>query len=200
MSGNGGQTTYDRSFSAPYAGTLGDNQAGKRIEDFLNSSANNIPFGIGLQGDGSSTPPTGDQGLPNRKAKEFQTGGGVVLGVSMKSEARDPGSAATTLGAGTQAVFAGHEFNLLVEGAIWVTLDTDAGTATIAPDTDKVYCRQTANGAGKLQLGAFRKDTDGGNADKVKGARWLTGVLTTKGGAKVAQLYFSSAAEFASLA
>ncbi len=44
------------------------------------------------------------------------------------------------------------------EGQIWAVCE-DAIAAGA-----QVYCRYTANGAGKLQLGAVRSDVDGGNA------------------------------------
>lgn len=49
-------------------------------------------------------------------------------------------------------------------------------------EDDAVYVRHTANGAGKLQLGAIRNDNDGGNAVLLKGASVrIGGALATDG-------------------
>lgn len=43
------------------------------------------------------------------------------------------------------------------EGAVWCVVENAVDL------TDPVYCRHTANGTGKTQLGAFRSDSDGGD-------------------------------------
>lgn len=54
-------------------------------------------------------------------------------------------------------------------------------------EDDAVYVRHTANGAGKLQLGAIRNDDDGGNAVLLKGATIrIGGTLAGDGCAVVA--------------
>ena len=53
---------------------------------------------------------------------------------------------------------AGRAVSVMNEGVIWVICE-DAIAAGAA-----VFCRHTANGAGKLQLGAVRSDNDGGGA------------------------------------
>jgi hypothetical protein len=53
---------------------------------------------------------------------------------------------------------AGDVAEVVSEGTVWVVSET--GIAAGA----QVYCRHTANGAGKLQLGAVRHDNDGGGA------------------------------------
>lgn len=53
-------------------------------------------------------------------------------------------------------------------------------------EDDPVYVRHTANGAGKLQVGAIRNDNDGANAVLLKGATIRRGgVLATDGVAVV---------------
>jgi hypothetical protein len=69
---------------------------------------------------------------------------------------------------------------VLQEGDIWVICE-DAISAGAA-----VYCRHTANGAGKLQLGAVRSDNDGGGATvaKLPGCR----AISTSAGAGVVKV------------
>lgn len=60
----------------------------------------------------------------------------------------------------------------LKEGEVVVQPEADVAIAA----GDQVYARVTANGAGKLQLGAFRNDADGGNATLVPNAVWLSAI------------------------
>jgi hypothetical protein len=53
----------------------------------------------------------------------------------------------------------------LSRGSLFVLLELDA----TAVDGGQVFVRHTANGANKLELGAFRHDADGGNAALVHG-------------------------------
>ena len=84
-----------------------------------------------------------------------------ILGISVADQARaqNPGVAAAQY-AQLDAV------PCLKEGEIVVQPEADV---TIV-DGDPVYARITANGAGKLQLGAFRNDADGGDAILVPNA------------------------------
>ncbi len=52
----------------------------------------------------------------------------------------------------------GEMVPVLTKGGIWVF------TETAVADQDPIYVRIAANGAGKLMLGAFRNDSDSGNA------------------------------------
>lgn len=61
------------------------------------------------------------------------------------------------------------------KGRVWVAIEEDVAVG------DDVYCRHTANGAGKLRLGAFRNDDDTANADQITNARWVKGGTAADG-------------------
>jgi hypothetical protein len=84
-----------------------------------------------------------------------------------------PGDDATT-----NDFAAARAVSIMLEGVIWVVCE-DA-IAAGAP----VFCRYTANGAGKLQLGAVRSDADGGNAASLPNCR----AVSTSTGAGVIKL------------
>lgn len=70
---------------------------------------------------------------------------------------------------------AGETISVLRKGTIWVTFEPDTTPAVDSP----VFARITANGAGKLTLGAIRANADTANAIQVTGAyfRQVIGTL-----------------------
>lgn len=86
---------------------------------------------------------------------------GNILGISVADQARaqDPSVASAQYPVNSAVP-------CLRDGEIVVAPEADVTVAA----GDKVYARITANGAGKLQLGALRNDADGGDAILVPGA------------------------------
>lgn len=145
------QTSYSDSIAAAFAGQKGDG----RVEAWLNSEASDVPAGILVE-------------IDSEGKFQLMTGATTHLaGGVINSFARDPGNAAAL--ASTNAIKAGAVANLMVEGSIWLLAEE-----AMAVDDD-VFVRHTANGAGKLQLGAVRNDNDSNNARQVTGARVLAG-------------------------
>lgn len=163
------QTTYSRSFGGAYSGQPGDDVLGSRVESFVNGEGSDIPAGIAVC----------QKGTTEGSVELIDAAADVPVGVVLNSYARDPNSLSNA-----DAVKDGNMANVLTEGAVFVKVEDTLDVS------DDVFVRHTANGAGKLQLGAFRSDSDSGNASQVFGARWLKGA--SAGG--VALLYFSAAA------
>lgn len=161
------QTSYDNAQAAAFAGLLADLD-GSYVRGMRNMETAAVPFGIGvIQGTGAN-----DFQLPD-------SAGDDVIGVLAHSHNAQAFSASIA-----QGLDANQAGNVVFRGAVYVKVEE-----AVAPGDD-VYCRHTANGAGKLQPGAFRKDADSGNALAVQGARWLTSTA----GAGIAALLFDSVA------
>ena len=75
-----------------------------------------------------------------------------------------------------------HMVPLMLRGRIWVFVEQ----AVLAGD--QAFVRYSANGAGKLQLGAFRKDDDSTHAAALPYARFATASYTTSNYGLLAQL------------
>lgn len=90
-----------------------------------------------------------------------------ILGVSVADQARaqDPSVASAQYPINSAVP-------CLKQGEIVLLPEADVAIAA----GDPVYARVTANGAGKLQLGAFRNDADGGNAILVPNMVWESAV------------------------
>ncbi len=129
------QTSYSTNFGAAIAGQLAENT---HVSSLKNDQAATIPAGVGV-----SLKAAGTADLPAGATEK-------LAGVVVNSYARNPNDLT-----GTGAILDQDMMNVLDEGAIYVVTEE-----TIAV-TDSVYMRHTANGAGKLQLGAFRNDADG---------------------------------------
>lgn len=136
------QSSYSRSFDAAFAGQPGDSGY-KRDSSSTNSTGSAIPAGIGV----CQATAAGELKLPDSATAK-------LLGIVLNTFARNPGDAAVSL-SGTAAVADKASANLREQGAVYVVVEE---AVTVA---DAVYMRHTANGAGKLQLGAFRNDLDG---------------------------------------
>lgn len=133
------QTSYSRFFSGPFAGQILDSGVHyKRSRTALSGS--DLPAGVGVIAKSG-----------NETACESPASATTPLvGIVINDFARDPDSLS-----GVAAVKDTTQAPLMVEGPIMVPVEQDVTEA------DQVFVRYTANGAGKLQLGAFRKDLDG---------------------------------------
>lgn len=166
------QTSYNRYYDAAFAGQLGDSGP-HRIEAKTNSETANVPAGIFVV-EGATE---GTFKLPALSTDK-------LAGVIANTFARNPGDQSVSL-SGTDAIMPNGSANLMCEGAIWVVCEEAMAIG------DDVYFRYSANGAGKLQLGAVRNDADSSHARKATGAR----VLISSSGAGVCLVYVSVAAD-----
>lgn len=149
------QTTYTINTGQAYAGLITDISAVTRIDSFENTSGAPIDFGLAVIRD-----PANEAGalLPTAPGDQF-------LGITVRELAREN---IAPIGSGQTAYVNGDIMNVLrTNGRIWVLVE-DAVTAG-----GNVFFRTTAPGS--EQLGAFRSDADGGDADQVEGAIFDTG-------------------------
>lgn len=156
----------------PQPGTRAEMSHSDLVMSFANQDANgpwNIPFGVMVSRKGSN----------ERQCQLPATSGDEMLGISLLAHVYDPGPAGTldqsdTVGtAPGPGVKVGQMLSVLRKGQAYVLCETDV---TISAGS-AAYVRYSQNGAGKLQLGAFRADSDSSHAAAVK-ARFLTGPLT----------------------
>lgn len=168
------QTSYSRDMTQAFPGMFGD-AANRRVVSAINAEASaSFPAGI-FVAEGSS-----DQ--DGRQAILQADGNSKLMGVVVNYANRENDA----------DIAPDNMADVLEEGAIWVLCEEAMAVG------NAVYARHTANGAGKLQKGAVRNDSDTSNATLVKGARVLDpGTSSASGG--VALIYFSSAAQFATL-
>jgi hypothetical protein len=120
-----------------------------------------LPYGLLIVRDTANSSGVDQAGkLPSASG---DVANGKILGVSVADQARaqDPSVASAQYPLNSAV-------SCLRDGEIVVAPEADV---TIAAG-DPVYARITANGAGKLQLGAFRNDGDSGNAILVPNAVW----------------------------
>jgi len=170
------QTAYGLQ-QTPLPGVPEGNLGMMDVLSFVNTDSTwNMPFGVGVKRNG-----TDEQGaaMPGASSDEF-------LGVTMLDHTHDPGPNGTLVQSGTvgtspgPGVTNGASIGLMRRGRIWVLVETDVAVAA----GGAAYCRYSQNGAGKLQLGAFRADGDSSHAAAVNG-RFLTAAKTvpsTSGG------------------
>lgn len=132
------QTAYTRTFNDRVVGQPSD--AGqRRLSSRLNNSGAEMPAGVGVY-------ESAEGKVTNPSASTHKLAGVVVNDYS-----RDPNGLSGNSSAYKSAVM----MPLLEEGAIMVVVDQDVAV------NDDVFVRYTANGTGKLVVGAFRKDADG---------------------------------------
>lgn len=136
------QSTYSRSFDAAFAGQPGDSGP-KRDSSATNTTGSAIPAGIGV----CQAATAGELKLPDSATAK-------LLGIVLNTFNRNPGDGSVSLSS-TAAIVDTAQANIREQGAVYVTVEEAVAV------TDPVYMRHTANGAGKLQLGAFRNDRDG---------------------------------------
>lgn len=98
----------------------------------------------------------------------------VISGTTAGKDAKVPAAAFTTTGLGiahhqpihATNIFADNEqFSVVRKGRVWVAYEAD----TVPTADTPAYARHTANGAGKLVLGAIRANSDSSNAAVIPG-------------------------------
>jgi hypothetical protein len=156
------QTGYQIAPSAALPGMKYD-LSESRTRTGKNSEGAALPFGVGVT-----------KGANAGEVEYPDAAGDVVIGISQFQADVNPG---LLVGGGiavypdTTAGVSGYPdaaiMSVLDKGRIYVIVEADVVEGDVA------FCRHTANGAGKLQLGAFRKDADSGNAARVYGARFV---------------------------
>ena len=90
----------------------------------------------------------------------------MIEGVALYSQFTQSGLAGDGVAPGVEA---GKPINVLQKGRVWVYCET-----SFNPDSDTLFVRYTANGAG-LVPGQVRKDADGGKADELGANGYLVG-------------------------
>jgi hypothetical protein len=149
------QLTYNLFPGSARAGLLYDLALGADIVT-RTAAAQAVPFGSFLVKD------TGDGNVLLPSAAPSASS--FIEGVAVYSQFTQSGLAGDGV---TPGVEAGKPINVLRKGRIWVYCET-----SFNPDTDTLYVRYTANGAG-LVPGQVRKDTDGGKAAQLGVSGWL---------------------------
>jgi hypothetical protein len=158
------QNSYDYDQPNAFAGMIADGYK-PEVLSYRNSETTDIPFGIMVaQG-------TGEEDL------KLMVAGAKAIGVLLHSHNTDQMGMTLALSStgglkGTSTAGGPGRGNVAREGRAYVLVEQ---TVLV---TDPVYWRHTANGAGKLQPGAFRKDSDSSNAYLLNGARWIKGATT----------------------
>jgi len=104
--------------------------------------------------------------------------GALYVGISVRLTAREPKNGTVVADGGSVMYAAKDQLPVMRQGCIYVI--PEAGGTTKG---NAVFARFTANGAGKLQLGALRLDADTANAVAIPGAKWED--TTTSGPARV---------------
>ena len=161
------QTAYGLQQS-PLPGVIADNSPVQDFVSFANTDATwNVPFGVAVARNGT-----------DENGARMPTGGGdEILGVVVLEHTHDPGPFGTLVQTGTVGTAPGPglknsaNFPVLRKGRINVLVEAGVTVGAAA------FTRITQNGAGKLQLGAFRADNDGGNAVAVNG-RFMSAIRT----------------------
>ncbi len=136
------QTSYSRDPSAAFAGMLGDARPSV-ISSRANGESANVPAGIFMK-----------QSSTEGAALLLTAATEKLAGIVLNTFARNPGDVSVTL-SGTDAYATKVEMPILEEGSAWVVCEEAMAVA------DSVYVRFSANGAGKLVVGAIRNDSDG---------------------------------------
>lgn len=145
------QTSYSDTQSTAFSGLLegGDND----VRSFKQSEASaEVPFGVMVC-----------QGASADAALLMVDGNSVPVGAVVHSHTYDK-----TTELGTSGIKPLNMLSVLNKGRIWVAVEDAVAVNAYA------FVRHTANGAGKLQKGAFRSDADTANALKCRGVRFLT--------------------------
>lgn len=142
------QTVYNDFYGVGEAGQIADVSL-RQVDSFFNESGD-IPFGIGLI-----------QGTAYNQAKVPSSFTDKIIGIAVKTDVYDNLSLS-----GSNGVPSGGPVNILSFGDIYVLPEQ-----SVSPG-DPVYMRIVAPGS--EQVGAFRKDSDSGNAILVPGLSWFT--------------------------
>jgi hypothetical protein len=132
------QTTYSRDYNDRVVGQPGDSGFQKRASK-LNNEGAALPAGVAVTENAEG------------KCDLVDASTDKIAGIVINDYSRDPNG----LSGSADAYADAKMFPMLEEGSIMVVVDQTVAVG------DDVYVRHTANGSGKLQLGAFRKDADG---------------------------------------
>ena len=165
------QTSYGYTMAAAIAGMIAETMAAQYVRSALQGeAAAEIPFGVGVA-----------QGTLDNQVILPSGGAAKIVGVALFSN-----SYSKDLDLGTTGLKPKATVSVMEKGRCWVVVEQ-----AVAKE-DPVYIRHTPNGAGKLQLGAFRKDADTANALQMKGCRYLT-TQATPGGLAMVEVDFNVA-------
>lgn len=163
------QTAYGLQ-QTPQPGVRAEISHSDLVMSFANQDGTwNIPFGVMVARKGSSA----------TQCKLPASSGDEMLGISLLAHVYDPGPQGTLDQSDSVGVSPGpgvkqnQGLSVLRKGQCWAVVETDVAIAAGAV----AYVRVAQNGAGKLQLGAFRADSDSSNAVAVK-ARFMSAAVT----------------------
>lgn len=163
-----GQTSYSQVQAVALAGQAQQTLNPQRIESkFVAAGSVGFPAGVFVCRSGADD--TCD--VPAAAGSVTTTG----FGIALLNVAQEPHDGSGTVDGGVKQYNPKQGVPVLEAGVVTVVAEATATTYGGA-----VYARITANGAGKLQLGALRSDTDSGNATLIPGARFLD--TTSAGG------------------
>lgn len=150
------QTSYDYTQPNAFAGMIASGE--HEVLSYRNQETSAIPFGIMVA-----------QGTLEGDLK-LMVSGAKPIGVLVHTHAANQWGITEASTAGLQPGNSSSGMgSVMREGRVYVLVEQ---TVTVA---DPVYYRHTANGAGKLQVGAFRMDADTSHAYLLNGGRWIKG-------------------------
>lgn len=167
------QLAYTDNFKQPLPGSVDDSS---EVQEFITGVNPNGKLTFGLLATFDSSVTTTLQGGIGQGAKHPASSGDVsagVLGIVVRSAAMESQRDNTPPG-----YLANDPANIMRVGRIW-----DAPEVAVTKH-DAVYVRVTANGALNT-LGAFRNDSDSGNAVLVPNAKWYDTQATPGGPARI---------------
>ena len=142
------QTAYNLNPPTARAGLLYDASSQTDIVTRVSSAA--VGFGLFVVKD------TGDDNVLVPSAASSSSS--VIEGVAVYTQDTQSGLTGDGINPGYEAK---RPINVLQKGRIWVYCET-----AYNPDSDTLYVRYTANGAGKI-CGQVRNDSDSGKADEL---------------------------------
>jgi hypothetical protein len=169
------QTSISNTIAAAFAGMLADNSDNDIISRTSSEVSAEMPFGVCLA-----------KGATDGTALLPATIDDELIGVLLHSHAYEPDSATSPGDLGTTGVKPKAGLNLLWRGRMWVTVEQAVN------QYDPCFVRFVANGAGKLQPGAFRKDSDGGTAINCQAVAKFVTSQATIGGLAMIQVDFTN--------
>lgn len=164
------QTSYSIAPAAAFRGLPYDISPSTKRTARVNAGAAQ-PFGVFVKVGGASAAQEGD-------VTALAAAGDKIAGVLHHTHdiRQDPSTTALVAGVDVPDL---SIVPLMESGKIYVLIEQDVA------EGDPVYTRHTANGAGKLQVGACRKDIDTDKAILVKGAKFIGAGTAAKGFAPI---------------
>lgn len=165
------QTSYGSGMPVAFAGMKADSGEDD-CRSFSQAEASaEVPFGVAVA-----------QGASGSKAILPADANSKIVGVVVHSHDYVPG-----IQLGDTGIKPKNMMSVMAQGRIWVLVEEAVAV------NDPVFVRHTANGAGKLQKGAFRNDIDTDKCISVPGARFIT----ASSGAGIVQIEIDIPANFA---